>query len=268
MPITLHFLILTCLVATTFSADTPGALVVIGGGKTHASIVKRALDLAGGPAATVAVLPQASERADAGQSSVTMWREAGAREARVIAIESTDDATFLKTATLIWMPGGDQNRLMKALADARLVGVIRDRHRAGAVVGGTSAGAAVMSEIMITGEADLVSVRSGATKTAPGLSLWPEVIVDQHFLKRQRFNRLLSAVLDHPAKLGVGIDEETAVVVTREGWEVIGDSNVMILDARAALLSDKTSTENLLAATSVTLHTLRPGMKWKPDEKK
>src|SRR5437773_2486153 len=82
-----------------------------------------------------------------------------------------------------------------------------------ALAGGTSAGAAVLAEAMFTGDADLTSLIAGATVTGKGLGLWSEALIDQHFLKRQRDNRLISAVMDHPAMIGVGIDEGTAVVV-------------------------------------------------------
>src|SRR4029078_12343215 len=102
----------------------------------------------------------------------------------------------IEWATLIWMAGGDQNRFMKEIAGTGLDDLIRARHAAGVVIGGTSAGAAILSTVMLTGDADLKSVTSGKTLTAPGLGLWPDVIVDQHFLTRQRGSRLISAVLD------------------------------------------------------------------------
>ena len=237
----------------TSAAENPrGHLVVVGGGATDHRIVERALALAGGVTAQVAILPQASALPDAGENSAAMWRELGVEKVRVVDATATAEArTILESAAVIWMPGGDQNKLMAALTAAHLDELIRARYRAGAVVGGTSAGAAVVSEVMLTGEADLQSLTPGATKTAPGLALWPEVIVDQHFLKRQRFNRLLSAVLDHPDKIGVGIDEGTAVIVSGGRWEVLGASSVLIVDARHA-------------ADGIRLRVLRPGMNWQP----
>jgi len=114
--------------------------------------------------------------------------------------------------------------------------VIRDRYQHGAIVGGTSAGAAIMSAAMITGEADLQSITAGKTEIADGLGLWPEVIVDQHFLKRQRMNRLISAVLDRRTLVGVGIDESTAVIVHGASFDVIGKSSVVVIDPRGATI--------------------------------
>ncbi len=244
--------------------EARGHLVAIGGGKTDSAIIQRALVLAGGVTAPVAILPQASALPDSGEKSAAMWREIGATAVSVVDLVAVDAARrTLEDARVIWFPGGDQNKLMTALHEAGLEDVIRARYREGAVVGGTSAGAAALSRIMLTGEADLQSLTPTATKTAPGLGLWPEVIVDQHFLKRQRFNRLLSAVLDHPGKIGVGIDEGTAVVVSAGRWEVLGASSVMILDARRTVSAEPLA-KAPPAASDVRLHVLRAGQSWQP----
>lgn len=184
-------------------AAARGHLVVVGGGRTQPEFLKLALELGGGAKARVVVLAQASELPDAGAKSVALWRDLGASTvAANTDLHAAGARAELEAANVIWMPGGDQNRLVQAIRDAGLADVIRKRYRDGAVVGGTSAGAAVVSQLMITGEAELQSITAGATKIAEGLGLWPEVIVDQHFVKRQRYARLLSAVLDHPEKIG------------------------------------------------------------------
>jgi cyanophycinase len=215
-------------------AFASGALVVVGGGGTGPEIVAKALELSGGKNAIVAVLPQSSALPEAGNSSVKMWLEAGAKEAEKIAFTDPAAAAKLRRATLIWMPGGDQNRFMKAIDGTGLAEVIRERHRAGVTVGGTSAGAAVLADAMFTGDADLKSITAGATVIAKGLGIWPEVLIDQHFLARQRDNRLISAVLDRPSLVGVGIDEGTAVIVRAGAFEVLGRSSVLVVDARNA----------------------------------
>ena len=238
-----------------------GSLVVVGGGGTGPEIVARALELSGGTAAIVAVLPQSSAVADAGESSVKMWLAAGAREAEKISFTDPDAAAKLRRATLIWMPGGDQNRFMKTIEGTGLADVIRERHRAGATVGGTSAGAAVLADAMFTGDADLKSITAGATVTAKGLGIWPEVLIDQHFLKRQRDNRLISAVLDRPSLVGVGIDEGTAVIVTGSNLEVVGKSSVVIIDARKANV-DKPAPGSLATGRDLKVSVLKAGQKY------
>jgi cyanophycinase len=253
------FLVVFLVPVTALAANGP--LIVVGGGGTGPEIVAKALELAGGKNAIVAVLPQASAEPDAGDSSVKMWLDAGAKAASKIAFSDADAAAALRRATLIWMPGGDQNRFMKEIGGTGLDDVIRERHRAGAAVGGTSAGAAVLAEVMFTGDADLKSLIAGATVTAKGLGLWPEALIDQHFLKRQRDNRLISAVLDHPALVGVGIDEATAVVVTDDAFEVIGKSSVVVIDARAAQV-DKIAPGALVSGRDIKLSVLRSGQRY------
>lgn len=250
---------MTALLALAIAAH-PGPLIVAGGGSTTPAVVRAALDAGGGDKAAVLIVPQASDRANAGQSSADFWREHGAKSVEILdPTDPTKAAAAIERASLIWMPGGDQNRLMKSLIDAKLTDAIRSRHRAGAAVGGTSAGAAVMSAVMLTGESDLDRIRGGTTATAEGLGLWPGVIVDQHFVRRGRFNRLLSAVLDRPAMLGVGVDEGTAAVVAGDTLTVVGGSQVVVIDARSAKdVAAKAGAP--AAATGVTVHVLTAGM--------
>jgi cyanophycinase len=250
------------LIVTLFiplDAQTPGAVVAVGGGGTTDRIIARTLELAGGADAAVVVLPQSSAVEGAGDSSVKMWLEAGARTARKVDFKDPNAKATLEAATLVWMPGGDQNRFMKAIAGTGLDEVIRARHRAGVVVGGTSAGAAVLSAWMITGDADLQSLTSGKTVLAHGLAIWPGAIVDQHFLRRQRNNRLLSAVLAHPALIGVGIDEGTAAIFRSGRIEVVGRSAVVIFDARGAKI-EKAAPGEIGAGTEIRTSVLREGM--------
>jgi cyanophycinase len=234
---------------------------VVGGGGTGPEIVARALELSGGKKAIVVVLPQSSAAPEAGDSSVKMWLEAGAAEAEKVAFSDPAAAEKLRRATLIWMPGGDQNRFMKAIDGTGLTEVIRERHRAGVTVGGTSAGAAVLAEAMFTGDADLKSIKAGATVTSRGLAIWPEVLIDQHFLARQRNNRLMSAVLDRPSLVGIGIDEGTAVVARGDSFEVIGKSSVMVIDARDAKV-DKSVAGGLATARGLNVAVLKAGQRY------
>jgi cyanophycinase len=223
--------------APAIAPQPSGHLVIVGGGGTPDRVVARAIELAGGGAARAVVLPQASSRAEAGEESVAYWKEKGL--ANVVSLDLADPAaarSAIEAAEFIWFPGGDQSRLLAAIDAAGLREAIRARYWAGAVVGGTSAGAAVMSPRMIVGgeTADLEVVRAGSVELVEGLGLLPGTIVDQHFLRRQRFNRLLSAVLEHPDLVGIGIDEKTAIVVTGTTFEVLGESGVLVLDARGA----------------------------------
>jgi cyanophycinase len=252
-------LLFVTLLPLSVTAQSPGPIVAVGGGGTTDAIVQRTLELAGGKNAQVVVLPQASALANAGDSSVRMWADAGARDARKVSFDDPGAKAALEQATLIWIPGGDQNRFMKAITGTGLDDVIRARHRSGAVVGGTGAGAAVLSEMMITGEADLQSLQARSTVLGRGLGLWKGGIFDQHFLRRQRGNRLLSAVLDNPHLVGVGIDEATAVILRDGRLEVVGRSAALVLDAREADVKGALAS-GIVGVTGLRAAVLRDGM--------
>jgi len=255
-------LLLTAGVVTQGQAGTRplGHLVIIGGGTIPDDVRARTLDLGGGPRALGAIFPQASELPETGPETVAIWKRAGAAEA--VSLDAKAPAACVaavKRATLIWFPGGDQDKLTAALEPAGIAEAIRQRYREGATVAGTSAGAAVMAKVMITGDDyDLQAITAKKTDTKPGFGLWPQVMVDQHFLKRQRTNRLISAVLDHPDLVGVGIDESTAVVVTGTAFEVIGKSAVVVFDARRATVTPTPPGETI-TGRDLRMHVLRAG---------
>ena len=240
-----------------------GHLLIIGGNGTSADIVGRALSAGGGAAGRVVIFPQASELAETGADAVKMWTDAGFGQA--VVADPKDPAAairMVRDATFIWFPGGDQTRLMKAVENTGIPEEIRARYAEGALIGGTSAGAAVMSRVMITGEADLQSITAGKTETAPGLGLFPRAIVDQHFLKRQRVNRLISAVLDHPDLVGIGIDETTAIFVTGGAFEVLGKNTVVVIDARKAV-AIQAPAGKLSSGRNLALSVLTAGMTYR-----
>lgn len=262
----------TWLIAALLLADPQaelpkGRLVVIGGGDTPNVIVDRTLDLAKGKQSKIAVLAEANP--ENGPGSVGGWKRRGVQQVVLVNPQQTAAAVkTLREADLIWLPGGLQGIFMNGIrgSNGEIAETIRTRYREGAIVGGTSAGAAVMGKTMIGGRSDLDNLRAG---TAPylqnGLGLWPEAIVDQHFLQKGRFNRLALAVIDYPDLLGVGIDEETAVVVQGRQFEVIGNSNVTVIDGRKAS-REKLARGEPAAARNLKIHVLRAGMTFQFDE--
>ena len=251
--------------AWTASAGTrgaPGPLLLVGGGSTLPIFCERALELTGGADAVVLIVPQSSSNPDAGLGSIDMWREAGARDVTRLDLTDIDAArAAIRRADLIWMPGGSQSRLVESLTQAELLDELRDRHAAGALVGGTSAGAAAAPEWMITGKVVPVRLEAGGTDVAAGLGLWPGVTVDQHFLRRDRWNRFVEAVLSHPELLGVALGESTGVLVRGGELEVIGAHNVVVLDARDADVLPVKEGE-VPGATGLRMHVLRAGMRY------
>lgn len=257
-----------------------GHLFIVGGGSQSDSLVARFVELAGGRGrARIAVVPMASsEPAASGEEKVLQLREFGA-DAFVLLLtrvqaESASTARRLDGVTGIWFSGGDQVRLAPVLVGTPTLAAMKQRYRAGAVVGGTSAGAAVLSDSMLTGNQrppgdtlgyygdEFPLIARGVIEVVPGLGFFPGVIVDQHFIRRERLNRLLAAVLERPTLLGIGIDESTALEVGPDGiWTVRGASAAVVIDARHARLADATRP---LAATDIRLHILPAGAKFKP----
>lgn len=222
--------------------DPKGHLVIEGGGGEMVEIRKRTLDLAGGGKAKVLVIPQASSEKDIGRVVAEGWKKIGAGDVAILDLSDPKKAVAaVMNADLVWMSGGKTMRLINALKETGVPEAIRRRYREGAVIGGTSAGATVMSKFMLSNN-----------RIYEGLGLWPEAIVDQHFLARYRFNRLLEAVLDRPGLIGVGIDERTAVFFHGKSFEVVGDNKVLVLDARKAKFENG-------AVKDVVLHVLRSG---------
>jgi cyanophycinase len=130
----------------------------------------------------------------------------------------------------IYFTGGDQNRIMKVLEDRSLNQALHEKYKRGYIFGGTSAGTAIMSEIMITGKGDFTIIDQEAVETTQGLGLVKNMIADQHFIKRQRQNRLWSLLLKHPHLYGVGIDEDTALYLENgKKGTVYGDSQIMVI---------------------------------------
>ena len=173
-------------------------------------------------------------------------------------LDAAARARFLKelaSATGVFFTGGDQARIMDVLADPELLAAVRTRHAEGVVFGGTSAGAAVMSLRMITGEGDFTVLDGDQVVVREGLGLVPGVIVDQHFVKRQRENRLFGLVLKHPEERGVGIEEDTALLVTNgRQAEVVGKGPVLWWTPRAGTIPRAIST---LADRGSLLHSVR-----------
>jgi len=265
-------------------APQGGALVIVGGGPIPESVNQRFVQLAAARGAPfLVIIPNASaDPADAGSARVEIFGKLGAAavslDLSVLDPRSDSVARTLGRATGIWFPGGLQSRLARYLLGTPALDSIRARLRAGAVVGGTSAGAAVMSDPMIVGDerrpggarpvrdttADdsWMTIDRDNVLLVPGFGLLPGVTVDQHFLRRRRHNRLMSVALERAPHLAVGIDESTALVVLADGtWEVVGESQAVVYDSRTAQV---TAAGTSLGGTDLTVHVLPSGSTWHP----
>ena len=217
-----------------------GPIIPIGGAedKTGArDVLARVIALAGGPEARIVIIPTASELCDTGDRYAALFQELGVARADVLAITEREHARVpgavrtVDRATGIFMTGGNQLRLSTILGGTPLAQAVRRANAAGVLVAGTSAGAAVIAEHMIaTGKVGPTPTTEGVT-LAPGLGLTNRLIIDQHFRQRDRLGRLLTAVSFNPFATGVGIDEDTALVLGADKtFEVIGSGTVTVVD--------------------------------------
>ncbi len=234
------------VMASFASAQTHkrGSLLIIGGAedrKQHRVILRKFVELSGGVNAHIKVITAASETpVDTWQSYQTAFKDLGATQCEVVPIATREDASNaqvvkqLAEADGIFMTGGDQNILMQCLLGSPAARAMHHAFRVnGACISGTSAGAAVMSRQMLAQgdatldpEKDMVSMHTG-------LGFVANAIIDQHFSERQRLGRLLSALAKRPEMLGVGIDEDTALVIEpNQAVEIVGRGAVTLVDPR------------------------------------
>jgi cyanophycinase len=264
-------LLLALNAGSILAADQPlpGHLVLNGGGAKPREVMEKFIELAGGPEAGIVVFPTASGEADTGQYYRDLLQdEYGCSHVSVAEVKSRDDAmqTVIRDQVLaadgIFFSGGDQRRITRALHDTPVGDAVVAAWQRGAVIGGTSAGTACQSDLMITGDGDFTILTAGNVELWTGLGIFKGVIVDQHFVARQRQNRLISVVLEHPRLLGVGVDEGTAVWVRPDGtFKVLGTGWVMVLDAAGAEVqrSQQSDGKVALGVHSLVTHILLPG---------
>lgn len=224
-------------------AQTKGKLVIVGGKQTR-EIEKKFVELAGGPDARIIIIPNAgSEPKLNSEIEQKTFNKLGAKADYILFTKETaDDETNLKKmewANAVFFTGGDQSDLTRDMLDTKLLQKVFDIYNNGGVVGGTSAGAAVMSEVMITGNElvnsdsndAFITIEKNNIETKRGFGFLKNVIIDQHFLKRKRHNRTISALIEHPNLFGIAIDESTSIIVYPDDtFEVFGNNQVLVYD--------------------------------------
>jgi cyanophycinase len=249
-----------------------GSIVAVGGGEEKfdkPDILERFVAEAGGADARIAILPTASAiPAERANFYSQVFTQIGAGAANPLPILSREDAqrpehlAAIDDATGVFMTGGDQSRLVAILAGTPALEAIHANLVAGGALAGTSAGASAFSATMIVGGEGGLQLRRDAVDLAPGLGVITRLIIDQHFSQRKRLGRLLTAVAIEPTKLGVGIDEDTAIVYYGSGQiEVIGSGQVFVIDGSKAVAHGLSETDP--AATfslqGALLHVLTAG---------
>lgn len=223
---------------------------------------------AGAEAARVVILPQASEQEGTGGHYAELFRKLGAGEARILDFRSREDASnpvhsrMLGKATGIFITGGAQMRLAALFGGTALEDELLAAYARGCLIGGTSAGASILSTTMIAYGHGGPTPRERIVQFSPGLGFTRRFIFDQHFRQRDRLGRLIYAVATHPGVVGLGIDENTAAVIEEdERVSVYGSGAVTVVDGRQVSETDvaEVGTRSAVAIAGLTVHILTQG---------
>lgn len=264
------------LFSTSIQAQNPkGKLFIIGGGNRSDALMTKLISISDLEKKDfVVVLPMSSEEPD---SAYIYFKEQFQKLTPhpIIMMNFNKNTANNKTLTdslqkakLIFISGGDQTRFMNVVHNTPIYTAIHKAYQNGSTIAGTSAGAAVMSKKMITGNQKLEKEYSGTfdnirydnLETTEGLGLITNAIIDQHFLKRSRYNRLISAMVEFPNLTGIGIDESTAIIVYNNEIEVAGESEVIVLKNPKGVQKTK---NNLISIKGLDMSIYNAGQKFK-----
>lgn len=252
----------------------PGPLVIIGGAEDKEGdclVLREFVRAAGGVDAEIAVMTAATSLpGEVGDEYIRVFERLGAKRVDVVHTERREDSERgdnlekVEAATGIFFTGGDQSRIVDCIKGTPLDEVIHQRHREGAVIGGTSAGAAMMPDEMIVGGASVSNPSVDAVEMGPGMGFLPGVVIDQHFAQRGRLGRLLAGLVLQPAVIGLGIDENTAIIVTGDEFEVVGAGTITVVDETTATHNnlDGLLKDEPIALCGVKLHILPQGYRF------
>jgi len=279
-------ILLASFIFILFSGSTvypqgKGHLVIIGGGDKPSYTMQKIVDYAGGPASKIIIIPNASsDPIGSAEYNVEEFKNLGCTNVDYILFNRADadkDSLVkkLEGATGIFFSGGDQAFLTRDMLGTKLLEKVYEIYYNGGVISGTSAGAAVMSKLMITGNelinkdtTDIfISIQKNNVEVKEGFGFVKTAFIDQHFIKRKRLNRTISVVLENPDLLGIGIDESTSIIVNPdETFEVLGENQVIVYDASdcSNIKHDKNGN---LGAESLTMHILLSGDKFDIENK-
>lgn len=251
--------------------ETRGWIIPIGGAENKENdrhILERFVDCSGGRDADIVVIPTASRMHETGPRYEQLFKDLGAARVTSMDFDTRRDCQEpgrlqrLQQATGIFFTGGNQLRLTTLLGGTPVAKLVRVRNAHGVTVGGTSAGASILSEHMIAFGDEGSSVISGSVRLAPGLGLTNRFIIDQHFRQRDRLGRLLTALAYNPFAVGIGLDEDTAAFIgPDETVEVAGSGGVTVVDASDVSYSsmDTVSEGQPVCMLGLRLHVLVAG---------
>ncbi|MGB3074453.1 MAG: cyanophycinase [Chitinophagales bacterium] len=266
------FLIIACNYPSnqqpTNNESNTGTLFIIGGGDRDDTLMQQMIDVSGwkkGDVITAITLPSTYD-------SSYYWINNQLQQMTGQACVKFDSAAIhdekkldsLSQSKIIFIGGGDQLRMMQLIEGSEVKKIIQQAYREGATIGGTSAGAAVMSSLMITGNQLMDTVYASTfpvlldsnLELKEGLGLLDSVIVDMHFIARSRYNRLFSAIVEHPEYQCIGIDETTAIIIHNDSATVAGVSEVMVIETPDEI---RKGPHHLVGARDIDVSVYLPG---------
>jgi len=249
-----------------------GTLLIIGGAEDKTgkcAILREFIKLAGVRGGNIVIMTAATQYPQKVSAEyIKIFKRLGAENVVSLDIPSRQQAQLQGTidtilaAGGIFFTGGDQLRITSMLGGTEVDYALQEAYRTGTVIAGTSAGASVMSATMIIGGDGDSTPHQGSISMGPGMGLVRDVVIDQHFAQRGRLGRLVSVVAQQPAMLGVGIDEDTAVLINRKGMmQVVGSQTVTIVDGSKCEYTNvsETKPDQPLALTGILVHILPKG---------
>jgi cyanophycinase len=253
-----------------------GHLVIIGGAEdkyNERRLLRKFVALAGENEARILIVPVASDYPEFSADVYTQtFRNLGLQHVKVLratsrqAVINANADELLADVTGVFISGGDQMRLVSMLGGTEFARGLEERVRhSPLVLAGSSAGAAGMSASMIVRGEAASHPNKNTVRLSPGLGILRNIIIDQHFTERGRLSRLITAVSYNPRQLGLGIDENTAVVISNDGTlEVCGDGTVTVVDGSRITYNDIAEVEDVqpFAVSGVQLHILRDGLRY------
>ena len=255
----------------TPDGEQRGWIVPIGGAEdkeANPKVLRRFVDLCGGRDARIVVIPTASKLVETGTQYERLFPELGAHEVTVLDFDTRRDAREqnrldrIEDATGVFFTGGSQLRLSTLLGGTPVAKLVRLLSARGVTVGGTSAGASILSEHMIAFGREGSSPTAGSVRLAPGLGLTNRFIIDQHFRQRDRLGRLVAALAYNPFAIGIGLDEDTAAFIGPDDTlEVEGSGSVTIVDASELTFSsmDRAGEDDPVCLLGLGVHILIAG---------
>lgn len=234
---------------------------------------------AGGKNAKIVVIPTASSiPVEVGENYIEAFTTLGCKNVTILDIRSPEDSEkkesldLIKSADCVMFSGGDQSKISNKIGGSTIHKILSKRYQneAGFVIAGTSAGAMMMSREMVAGGSATESFIKGAVTMYKGLSLIPQLIIDTHFIKRGRFGRVTEAVAQFPNLVGIGLAEDTGLIIKNGILEVIGSGMVIIFDGRKLKHNNhKVLKEGTpMSLTNLRTHILSNGDRFHIDKKK